>query len=274
MSIGKKNNTISIIGCGWLGLPLAKKLIENGFDIKGSTTSENKLKELDKLGITSFLIRLNETKIEGDIFEFLNNSETLIINIPPGLRRNPNKNHVLEIKQLVKFIEKSSIKNVLYISSTSVYNNDSKFPIITEKTKPNAISNSGKQLIEIENILKNNSVFNTTILRFAGLFDQDRHPGKILSGRKHILNPEAPVNLIHKNDCISIIAQLIEKDFWNEEFNACYPNHPTKEQYYKQYCQAHNLELPKYNREKVSTGKKIDASKLAQLLKYDYKTGL
>ncbi|WP_299113978.1 NAD(P)H-binding protein [uncultured Winogradskyella sp.] len=274
MGISKINNRISIIGCGWLGLPLAIQLIENGLDIKGSTTSENKLEALDNLGITPFLIRLNETKIEGDISEFLNNSETLIINIPPGLRKNPDKNYVSEIKLLIKHIEKSSIKNVLYISSTSVYNNDPKFPIITEKTKPNAISNSGKQLIEIENVLKNNSAFNTTILRFAGLFDQERHPGKIISGRKHILNPEAPVNLIHKNDCISIIAQLIEKDFWNEEFNACYPNHPTKEQYYKQYCQANNLELPEYNREDISMGKIIDATKLAQLLKYEYKTGL
>ncbi|RZN84626.1 MAG: hypothetical protein EVB11_00825 [Winogradskyella sp.] len=274
MSKNKINNKISIIGCGWLGLPLAKQLIENGLDVKGSTTSDKKLKGLSEHGITPFLIQLSETKIEGNVTEFLNNSETLIINIPPGLRRNPSKNHVSEIKLLIKQIEESGIKNVLYISSTSVYTSEFTFPIITEETKPNATSISGKQLIEIENILKNNSAFNTTILRFAGLFDGDRHPGKMLSGRKHISNPKAPVNLIHKNDCISIITQLIEKNLWNDVFNACYPSHPTKVQYYKQYCITHNLEFPEYNTEDTSIGKIIDTSKLAQLLKYEYKTGL
>ena len=28
---------ISILGCGWLGLPLAKALLKNGFSVKGST---------------------------------------------------------------------------------------------------------------------------------------------------------------------------------------------------------------------------------------------
>lgn len=45
---------ISILGCGWLGLPLAKALIENGFSVKGSTTSTDKLTALENDGITPF----------------------------------------------------------------------------------------------------------------------------------------------------------------------------------------------------------------------------
>ena len=41
---------ISILGCGWLGLPLAKALIENGFSVKGSTTSTDKLTALENAG--------------------------------------------------------------------------------------------------------------------------------------------------------------------------------------------------------------------------------
>jgi 3-hydroxyisobutyrate dehydrogenase-like beta-hydroxyacid dehydrogenase len=29
---------ISILGCGWLGFPLAKALLKDGFTVKGSTT--------------------------------------------------------------------------------------------------------------------------------------------------------------------------------------------------------------------------------------------
>ncbi len=37
---------ISILGCGWLGKPLALKLNKKGCHIKGSTTSDDKLGRL------------------------------------------------------------------------------------------------------------------------------------------------------------------------------------------------------------------------------------
>lgn len=53
---------ISILGCGWLGLPLAKQLIKKGFSVKGSTTSEEKISILKTEGIISFLISLSDSK--------------------------------------------------------------------------------------------------------------------------------------------------------------------------------------------------------------------
>ncbi|SHG74876.1 Rossmann-fold NAD(P)-binding domain-containing protein [Winogradskyella jejuensis] len=269
-----KNTKISILGCGWLGLTLGEKLQASGYLIKGSTTSESKLIDLNEKGILPFIVCLNETNIEGNIEEFLLNSEVLIINIPPGLRKNPNKNHVAEIAQLMPYIEKSTVKYVLYVSSTSVYADAFPFPTITEQIPPNGTLESAKQLVEIEKSLKENTNFKTTILRFSGLFDAHRHPGKILSGRVNIQNPEAPVNLIHKDDCIGIIQSIIEKQLWDATLNASYPNHPTKKEYYTMYCKKHHLALPKFKNESPSKGKIIDGSKLAQLLNYEYKTGL
>jgi len=77
---------ISILGCGWLGLPLAKALLENGFLVKGSTTSVGKLSVLKNLGIQAFQIELSETKIQGEVDSFLENSKILIIDVPPKLR--------------------------------------------------------------------------------------------------------------------------------------------------------------------------------------------
>ena len=62
---------ISILGIGWLGFPLAKKLIENGFNIKGSTTSESKLDLLKNNNIQPFQIELSEKEIKGNIEGFL-----------------------------------------------------------------------------------------------------------------------------------------------------------------------------------------------------------
>ena len=62
---------ISILGCGWLGLPLAKSLLQNGFSIKGSTTSLEKISLLESEGIATFLVRLEEHQISESIADFL-----------------------------------------------------------------------------------------------------------------------------------------------------------------------------------------------------------
>ena len=52
-------NKIGIIGCGWLGLPLAKEFISNNYKVKGSTTTKEKLEILKTEGIEAYLIDLS-----------------------------------------------------------------------------------------------------------------------------------------------------------------------------------------------------------------------
>lgn len=269
-----KSTQISILGCGWLGLTLAKHLQKIGYTIKGSTTSLDKLELLKSEGIEPYLIELNEQKVVGDIKGFLSQSETLILNIPPGLRKNPTKNHVKEIETLMIEVEKSNLQNIFYVSSTSVFQDRINFPEISDDTKPDGITNSAKQLLAIEDQLKCNLKYNTTILRFAGLFDDDRHPGKILSGRTNIKNPSAPVNLIHKEDCISLISALIKNSIWGKTFNAAFPYHPKKEDYYIDYCKSVGIEAPQFDTQTPSKGKIINGTNVAQLLSYRYRISL
>ncbi len=257
-----------------MGFPLAKTLVSEGLSVKGSTTSNDKLETLTNADIDAFLIQLQPEGIIGNITDFLSNSTTVVINIPPGLRKNPTKDHVAEIKHLIRAIEEHRVPNVIYISSTSVFKDDENFPVIGHNTKPNGMSSSAKQLIEIEELLQNNTSFKTTIIRFAGLFDAERHPAKFLSGRTNISNPEAPVNLIHKNDCIEIISKVIKTNRWNICLNASFPDHPTKKDYYSAYCELHDLTLPVFNSDKKSEGKIIDSSKLEQLLNFTFQQGI
>ena len=83
---------ISILGCGWLGLPLAKTLIEKGNSVKGSTTSIEKIIILKELEIEPYTISLSANEIKGNINSFLDQSEVLIINIPPKLRGSNKEN--------------------------------------------------------------------------------------------------------------------------------------------------------------------------------------
>ena len=226
------NKKISILGCGWLGLPLAKSLLSKGYEVKGSTTSESKLEVLKNAGILPFQIQLEENQIIGNMEDFLQKIDVLVIDIPPGLRKaiSPTleMTFVNKVKILIPFIEKSGIQKVIFVSSTSVYGDGFQIVEITEETQPNPDTESGKQLVIAETLLQSNSHFKTTVIRFGGLLGDDRHPVKFLAGRTNVENPNAPVNMIEREDCIGIIEEILKQVQhdnweWNQTFNAVAP---------------------------------------------------
>lgn len=260
--------SISILGCGWLGLPLAKHLIKKNYEIRGSTTSPNRISDLEAAGIEAFVISLSPDSISGDYETFLQKSKTLIIDIPPKLRGENSESFVEKIKTFVqKGIISSEIENVLFVSSTSVYGDDA--IIVTEQTIEKPVTPSGKELLETEHFLQQQTAFKTTILRFGGLIGETRNPAKSLSGKTNVATLEAPINLIHQQDCIEIITAIIQQDFWGEKLNAVAPFHPTRKTYYSSQAKQLGLPLPEFEQNQVS-GKIIDSSKLMTKLKYRF----
>ena len=71
-------NKIAILGAGWLGWPLAKKLVEKDFIVNASTTSSNKLDALAADGINPFLITLLTSGPEGKNLESFLNVDLII----------------------------------------------------------------------------------------------------------------------------------------------------------------------------------------------------
>ena len=49
---------VSILGCGWLGIPLAKALLKKGLLVKGSTTTVEKISLLKSFGVEPHLISI------------------------------------------------------------------------------------------------------------------------------------------------------------------------------------------------------------------------
>ena len=275
-------NKISILGCGWLGLPLAKSLLSKGYEVKGSTTSESKLEVLKNAGILPFQIQLEEHQIIGNMEDFLKETDVLVIDIPPGLRRETSTSNemtfVNKVKTLIPFIEKSGIQKVVFVSSTSVYGDSKNFSTaleVTEETKPNPDTESGKQLVIAETLLQSNEHFKTTVIRFGGLLGDDRHPINFLAGRTNVENPEAPVNMIQREDCIGIIEKTLDLARndnweWNQTFNAVAPYHPTRKSYYHKKAEIFNLPLPTFAEDSESKGKIISSKKVETILGYSF----
>jgi len=243
---------VSVLGCGWLGKPLAIQLINKGFIVNGSTTSVEKLSVLKENGIHPFLVDIDEVNKE-TIQQFLA-TEVLIVAI--------TSKNVAVFKGLIKEIEKSLIKKVLFVSSTSVYTNLNK-----EVTEEDITINSA--LVEIENSFRENTSFSTTIVRFAGLFGKDRQPGNWFKDKK-IPQPHGFVNMIHQDDCIEIMCQIIRQNVFGEVFNACSNHHPTRKDYYLNARKKSKKELPVFDDSFPLKYKIINSDKVQKQLKYTF----
>ncbi|MBA4410209.1 MAG: SDR family NAD(P)-dependent oxidoreductase [Bacteroidota bacterium] len=258
--------TVSILGCGWLGVPLAKHLLEKGFSVKGSVTSPEKFGMLSDAGILPFQIVLSDTEVIMDDPDFFN-CNVLIISIPPRRIEGIKKYYPAQIGQLIPFLLNFGIQKVIFISSTSVYPEDTGTAKEEGRNIPDKAS--GKALVLAENLLKNLTDFETTIIRFGGLIGADRNPARfLLKSAQPIAN--APVNLIHQEDCIGIISAIIGKNLWGETLNACCPEHPLKKDFYGKAAQISGLPEPIISNESESF-KIVDSSKLQRLLKYKFK---
>ncbi len=253
------SNTAAVLGCGWLGLPLAKALICSGYRVHGSTTSEGKIAGLASDGIQPFLIRLGEQSIEGPVKDFLKGMDLLIINIPPGLRKNPVENYAGKMKVLFKAVKAASVPRILFVSSTSVYG-DAEIRV-TESTPPAPQTESGRQVLAAEQLFRNDRELETIIVRFGGLIGPDRHPVNQLAGKKGLFHGDESVNLIHLEDCINLIRTVVKSGHWNQVFNGVYPAHPKKEVYYTREAIKRGLAVPHYELSKVGGGGKRVISK-------------
>ncbi len=235
---------IGVLGCGWLGLPLAKQLVQESYEVFGTTTSKDKLQQLKEEGIQPFQIALKPDVIHGDIQAFLSHIDVLIINVPPRLRGSSTESFVDKMVLLYREIKKSGLTKVLFVSSTSVYGDLE--GEVNELTPINPTTESGKQLMECEQLFQNDSNIVCTIIRFGGLIGPDRHPVTMLSKKNQLTNGNDPVNLIHLEDCIHMILTILKNQYWGELFNGVNPFHPSKSDYYGSEAAKRGLPPLKY----------------------------
>ena len=262
-----KSNKIAIMGCGWLGFPLAKHLLKNGYLINGSTTKEEKINQLRIAGIQPYLLTASP-ELKGTQLPDFFNVKTLILNIPPGRRRSDVEVfHLQQIKSIVIKAEAHGIEKFIFLSSTSVYGDQNKE--VTESTQLLPNTASSRALKEVEEWLKSLDL-EVTILRLGGLVGEDRKAGRFLAGKKNVKNGQTPVNLLHQDDGINIIHQIIKQEKWGEIFNCCSDEHPTREAFYTAQAIKQNFEPPTFLPEPSSNFKIVSNQKIKKSLNYTF----
>ena len=260
--------TVSVLGCGWLGLPLARQLIKMGYAVNGSTTSQDKMAALAKAGIRPFCLKADPF-ISGKDNKLFFQADTVFLNIP--FRRNlKNPDYYRQqIESIVAQIEASPVRFVLFASSTSVY--PATLAHATEDAVFEPDNARSATLLVVERLLMENQKFDTTVLRFAGLYGGERNIGRILEGRTGVPDPDAPANLIHLDDCVALAVHIIRQDVRGEIFNACSDGHPMRKELYTKAARHYGFKPPQFAARPQSRFKVVDNSKIKSRLNFSFR---
>jgi len=249
---------ITIVGLGWLGLPLYQQLANRRFRVSGSKTSVEAVNSLKSKGIAAFRLQLNPEPEGSDLDQWLN-CRTLVINIPPSRGLSEIETlYPAQLRQLVNLVSPQT--KVIFVSSTSVFGAVSGAVDDDSPFQPETAS--ARALVACEEWLQTNRP-ESVVVRFAGLYGPDRHPGRFFAGKSDIPEGDAPVNFIHQHDAVRVIEKLITEGHRAININACAPEHPTKKEFYAAAAKAGGFDVPRFL-PGGSDGRKVECSWLRQ----------
>jgi len=269
------HSPVSILGCGWLGHALALDLIDRGVEVVGSTTTPEKVDALRADGIEPVRLIL-DPDLSGTDPGSLFQSPVLVLNIPPPRTDDVEAVHRRQVDAVQEAAVAGTVEWVLFASSTSVYPNIEKTVSEADQPpgRPDALPGSrrrsGEALLTVEKMLLD-APLDTTIVRLGGLYGGGRHPGRFLAGRTDVGRPNAPVNLLHRDDAVGVFRTLLEQDVRGEVFNACADRHPSRRAVYTRAAERLGLEPPIFDKEDAATGKTVSNQKIKDRCGYVFR---
>ena len=270
---------VLVVGCGYVGFPLAENLVRCGHEVFGLRRSG--AEQLQAAGIKPLLADITQ-------FESLKNLPRdfdWVVNCAAsggGDTDDYRKIYLEGNRNLISWLADSPPKKFVYTSSTSVYaQNDGS--VVTENSPTEPEAETAKILVEAEKLLlaaaqKN---FPSVILRVAGIYGPERgHAFKqFLRGEAKIENDGSRfLNMIHRDDVAGCIRAALENGRAGEIYNAADCEPVSQLKFYEWLAAELKKPLPpkiaadeKIRRKRGVTDKRVSNAKLRAELGYGFR---
>jgi len=215
-------DTVLIVGCGYRGRRLAKRLIEKKFAVRALTRSAENAAELEALGIEPRLGDITDPNTLRGIGDGVCCVYSLMGSMQGG-EEHLRKLHVEGTRNVLHALRGSKLKRFVYESSTAVYGQmDGDW--LDETAPRTPTSNMGKLRVEAENILlhahaENN--FPVVILRPSSIYRPEGVINKKIKEGTYTLasDPDKLMNHIYIEDFIDILYLAMSKGRAGEAYN-------------------------------------------------------
>ena len=239
-SFGKPS--ILIIGCGDIGLRVAKQL-SRSHRVFALTSQQSRFQELREVGATPILGNLDQPE---SLWRLAGLAQTVIHLAPP----QNSGNRDCRTRNLIRILAQGSnaVRRLIYVSTTGVYG-DHRGAKVSEITPVNPQSERAKRRVDAERVLRLWGPANgvaVTILRVPGIYAADRLPIERLESKTPALVAEedAYSNHIQSDDLARLVCAAVYRGKPQRIINACDGGETKMGDYFDEVADAFGLQRP------------------------------
>ena len=274
-----KELNIFFFGFGQVAKEFTKKLLSEKYKLNISITTRQASCDIEFLGQKVSNLEFNNEKIDKNIPKKLNNSDHVLISIPPKDKID------LVLKYFSKEFLSQNIKWITYLSATSVYG-DHKGEWVDEKSKTLPKSKNGIERLSVEyDWLKmyEEHEIPLQIFRLSGIYSNKNNVlERIKSGNGNIIRKKNQYfSRIHVEDIANLLFISLHKFKKGEVYNVSDDKPASSEDVMKYGAKILNLPEPKeikldqieseMLKSFYNDSKKVSNKKAKEFFKYNFK---
>ena len=239
--------SLLIIGSGWISTHFLTQFATDFSTIHTISKSSPKPNASQS---HQFYDIYHPTKIQ------LPTSDICIITLPFSKSLTQPADYTAGIMQLLNQTT-TPFKKIIFTSSTSIYDNNNDQ---VDESSPTATTNRAIALKDTETYITNQTT-TAFILRLSGICGKSRNSYSKMN-QSIIQYSNTPMNLIHIDDIISIMATLCKPTYLTSDIlNITCTNQPTRESYYQHIATQLNHAMPTFD-SKITAHKLVSNKKL------------
>lgn len=262
---------VLVIGCGYVGKSLAKVLREAAHEVH--TISRRAPEAGDGLGIQHHSIDVTIPEQLASLppeFDWVVN----LVSSSRGGVEDYEKAYFQGTRNILAWLQPSPPKKYVYTSSTSVYG-QTDGSLVKENSPATGASPTGEVLLRTEQLLLaafQKSKFPGIILRVAGIYGPERGHlfHQYLKNEARISGQgERIVNMIHRDDLVSLILRALQSGRPGEIYNAVDDEPVTQLHFFRWLAETLGKWMPPFetddsgaSRKRGNTNKKISNRKI------------
>jgi nucleoside-diphosphate-sugar epimerase len=214
---------ILIVGCGYVGLPLAELLVRQGHQVVGIRRSTEGLPRLKSAGVEGYAMDITDRaqlqKLSGPFDGVVN-----LVSSGKGGPAEYRQVYLEGTRNLLEWLTASPPKRFVYTSSTGVYGQTDGSQV-KESSPTEPQTETSRILVQTEKLLLDafeQKKFPSIILRVAGIYG----PGRTYLLRQFVQNEtripghgERYLNMVHLDDLVAVLAAALTSGRPGEIYN-------------------------------------------------------
>jgi len=247
--------TTLIVGCGYLGRRVARRLIGRGDRVHGTTRSQPWAASLAALGVEPIVLDVLDPS-RSDIPEF----DQLVYCVGFDRRGGASKRSV-SVDGLRRFLDRLDRPHtpMVYAGSISVYGQDDG-AWVSEDDPTEPRHESGQICLEAERMAREHG---SSIVRLAGLYGPGRivRRAAILAGEPIVGDPEKVINWIQIDDAAAAVVAALDRGKAGRVYNVADDRPVSRRELYTLTATCLNAPMPIFSAEPDSATARDDVER-------------